>query len=130
MVNYQSLVGRSWEYGSKDCYGLIKDYFKLLGVQLPDYERPENLETCESIFLDQALKVGFKQIELKYRLPNDVLIMRLGTKTPMHAAILLPNERILHQKLKSLSCVEPLRSYYVKSVKAVFRYDAKSHSSR
>jgi len=130
MVNYQSLLGRQWKYGNQDCYGLIKDYFKLLGIQLPEYERPENLETCESIFLDQALKVGFKQIELKHRLPNDVLIMRLGTKTPMHAAILLPNERILHQKLKSLSCVEPLRSYYVKSVKAVFRYDAKSHSSR
>ena len=75
-------------------------------------------------------KKGFKQIELNYRLPNDVLIMRLGTKTPMHAAILLPNEMILHQKLKSLSCVEPLRSYYVKSVEAVFRYDATSHSSR
>ena len=75
-------------------------------------------------------KKGFKQIELNYRLPNDVLIMRLGTKTPMHAAILLPNEMILHQKLKSLSCVEPLRSYYVESVEAVFRYDATGHSSR
>ena len=130
MVNYQSLVGRQWKYGSQDCYGLIKDYFKLLDVQLPEYERPKNLETCQSIFLDQALKVGFKQIELNYRLPNDVLIMRLGTKTPMHAAILLPNEMILHQKLKSLSCVEPLRSYYVESVEAVFRYDATGHSSR
>lgn len=130
MVNYQSLIGRHWEYGSQDCYGLIKDYFKLLGVQLPEYERPENLETCESIFLDQALKVGFKQIKLKYRLPNDVLIMRLGTKTPMHAAILLPNERILHQKMKSLSCVEPLRSYYIENVEAVFRHDATSRSSR
>ena len=130
MVNYQSLVGRQWEYGSQDCYGLIKDYFKLLGVQLPEYERPKNLETCQSIFLDQMPKKGFKQIELNYRLPNDVLIMRLGTKTPMHGAILLPNEMILHQKLKSLSCVEPLRSYYVESVEAVFRYDATSHSSR
>ena len=130
MVNYQSLVGRHWKYGSQDCYGLIKDYFKLLGVQLPEYERPKSLETCESIFLDQMPKKGFKQIELKYRLPNDVLIMRLGTKTPMHAAILLPNERILHQKLKSLSCVEPLRSYYVENVEAVFRHDATSRSSR
>ena len=130
MVNYQSLVGRQWEYGTQDCYGLIKDYFKLLGVQLPEYERPKNLETCQSIFLDQMPKKGFKQIELKYRLPNDVLIMRLGTKTPMHGAILLSNEMILHQKLKSLSCVEPLRSYYVESVEAVFRYDATGHSSR
>lgn len=125
MVNYQALVGRSWKYGSQDCYGLIKDYFKLLGVQLPEYERPKNLETCQSIFLDQMPKKGFKQIELKYRLPNDVLIMRLGTKTPMHAAILVDDQMILHQKQDSLSCVEPLSNYYVRSTHSVFRYAAK-----
>ena len=88
MVNYQSLLGRQWKYGTQDCYGLIKDYYKRLGVFLPEYERPKSLETCESIFLNQAIKVGFKQIFFINRAVNDVLIMKLGTQTAMHAAIL------------------------------------------
>ena len=122
MVNYQSLVGLNWEYGKSDCFGLVRNYFKLLGVELPEYERPKDLQTCESIFLDQLPKKGFQQIQINQRLPNDVLVMRLGTKTAMHAAILLPNEMILHQKQNSLSCVEAYRFYYVERTEAVFRY--------
>jgi len=124
MVNYQSLVGRHWKYEENDCYKLMQDYFSLLGIKLPHYVRPAELETCDSIFLDQMPKQGFGEVPFKRRLPNDVLLMRLGTRTPMHAAILLPNERILHQKQDSLSCVEALNAYYVRRTEAVFRYAA------
>ena len=124
MVDYQSLVGRHWKYGEHDCYTLMKDYFSLLGIKLPHYVRPAELETCDSIFLDQMPKQGFGEVPFNRRLPNDVLLMRLGTRAPMHAAILLPNERILHQKQDSLSCVEALNAYYVRRTEAVFRYAA------
>lgn len=124
MVNYQTLIGRQWEYGKFDCFTLIRDWFGLQGIQLPDFERPDDLQNCESIFLKQALAIGFKQVGYNKRRPGDVLIMNLGTATPMHAAVLLPNERILHQRQDSLSAVEPLRRYYVSSVAAVFRYAA------
>tara|TARA_Y100000033_G_C2744147_1_gene110101 strand:- start:474 stop:854 length:381 start_codon:yes stop_codon:yes gene_type:complete len=124
MVNYQTLIGRQWEYGKFDCFTLIRDWFGLQGIQLPDFERPDDLQNCESIFLKQALAIGFKQVGYSKRRPGDVLIMNLGTATPMHAAVLLPNERILHQRQNSLSAVEPLRRYYVSSVAAVFRYAA------
>ena len=124
MVNYQTLIGRQWEYGKFDCFTLIRDWFGLQGIELPDFERPDDLQNCESIFLKQALAIGFKQVGYSKRRPGDVLIMNLGTATPMHAAVLLPNERILHQRQNSLSAVEPLRRYYVSSVAAVFRYAA------
>lgn len=124
MVNYRSLVGRQWEYGKFDCYTLIRDYCRLRGIVIPDFARPDDLETCQSIFLEQAEAIGFKPVDYKERRPEDILIMRLGTKTPMHAAVLLPNERILHQRQDSLSAVEPLGRYYVSRVAAVFRYDA------
>ena len=124
MVNYQALIGRQWEYGKFDCFTLIRDWFGLQGIELPDFERPDDLQNCESIFLKQALAIGFKQVGYNKRRPGDVLIMNLGTATPMHAAVLLPNERILHQRQDSLSAVEPLRRYYVSSVAAVFRYAA------
>ena len=67
MVNYQSLVGLNWEYGKSDCFGLVRNYFKLLGVELPEYERPKDLQTCDSIFLDQLPKKGFQQIPINQR---------------------------------------------------------------
>ena len=45
MVDYQSLIGREWEYSEFDCYTLMRDYFALLDVKLPRYVRPANLET-------------------------------------------------------------------------------------
>jgi cell wall-associated NlpC family hydrolase len=124
MVDCQSLVGRRWEYGESDCYTLMRDFYGLLGIKLPQYVRPADLETCNSIFLDQMPKQGFGEVPFSRRLPHDVLLMRLGTKTPMHAAILLPNERILHQKQDSLSCIETLNAYYCKKTEHVFRYAA------
>lgn len=124
MVQYQTLIGRQWEYGRHDCFTLVRDWFQLQGVQLPDFARPDDLETCESIFLQQAEAIGFQQVELSNKRPGDVLIMRLGTATPMHAAILLPDQQILHQRQDSLSAVEALGRYYVSRVAAVFRYAA------
>ena len=124
MVNYQALIGRQWEYGKFDCFTLMRDWFKLQGVELPDFERPNDLEKCDSIFLQQMPAHGFHQVDHNRRKPGDVLIMQLGTRTPMHAAILLPDERILHQRQDSLSAVEPFGRYYVPRVAAVFRYAA------
>lgn len=124
MVNYQSLIGRQWNYGVNDCFTLVRDWFGLQGVELPDFARPDDLEACDSIFLQQAEAIGFKQVLMERRKPGDVLIMKLDTRTPMHAAILLPDELILHQRQDSLSAIEPLRRYYVERIAAVFRYAA------
>jgi cell wall-associated NlpC family hydrolase len=122
MADYKSLVGRQWLYGKFDCYTIVRDYYKLLGIIMPDYERPKDLITSDSIFLDQAKNCNFKQIDFEERSKDDVLIMKLGTKNPMHAAIFLGNNTILHQKYESLSCTENYSVYYRRSTKAVFRY--------
>ena len=124
MVNYQSLIGRQWNYGVNDCFTLIRDWFGLQGVELPDFARPDDLEGCDSIFLEQAEAIGFKPVAMERRKPGDILIMKLDTRTPMHAAILLPDELILNQRQDSLSAIEPLRRYYVERIAAVFRYAA------
>ena len=89
---------------------------------MPDYERPKDLITSKSIFLDQAKNCNFKQIDFEERSKDDVLIMKLGTKNPMHAAIFLGDNTILHQKYESLSCTENYSVYYRRNTKAVFRY--------
>jgi len=103
---------------------LVRDYYQLLKIDIPDFPRPENLERTESIFLKYAKSVGFERVLFEDRQRHDVLIMRLGTKNPMHAAIYIGGDRILHQRMNSLSATQPLSSYYRKSVAAVFRHAA------
>lgn len=124
MVNYKSLIGKQWHYGQNDCFSLVREWFSLKGVIIPDFERPADIESCESLFLVEAKACGFFQVEFERRRPGDVVIMRLGTMAPMHAAIVLEDEQILHQRQDSLSAVEPLRQYYVSRVAAVFRHDS------
>ena len=124
MVDYKSLVGRQWEYGKFDCYSIIRDYFALLKINLPDYQRAESFETCKSIFLNDANKLNFNEIDINKRKPNDVLVMKIWTKEPMHGAILLENDMILHQKFESISCSEYYNHYYRKRTVGCFRYAA------
>ena len=124
MVNYKSLVGRQWKYGIFDCYSIVRDYYELLGINLPDYDRPEDVETCESIFLNDANKLNFKKVNINERKPNDVLIMKIWTKEPMHGAVFLKNDMILHQKFESVSCSEYFNHYYRKRTVGCFRYAA------
>ena len=122
MVDYRPLMGRQWEYGKQDCFSLLRDYYQLLGIKIPDFPRPESLERTESIFLKHAKAVGFERVPFEDRKPHDVLIMRLGTKTPMHAAIYVGRDRILHQRMNGISAVEPLRQYYWQRTAAVYRH--------
>lgn len=107
----------------------MQDWFALWGVDLPDFERPVDLQRTDSIFLRHATTLGFKQADFNDRREGDVLIMRLGTRTPMHAAIYLKDDRILHQRMNSISAIEPLTRYYRDRVSAVYRH-ATGHAQR
>tara|TARA_R100000781_G_scaffold114949_1_gene88019 strand:+ start:1791 stop:2015 length:225 start_codon:yes stop_codon:yes gene_type:complete len=72
--------------------------------------------------MKEAPKNNFKLVNFDDRKENDMLIMQLGTNNPMHGAIFLGNNTILHQKYESLSCTENYSVYYRRNTKAVFRY--------
>lgn len=124
MADYRSLIGLPWQYGINDCFSLVRRYYALAGVMLPDFERPKELQTSSSIFLEQAGALGFRETALSDLRAGDVLIMRLGTDAPMHAAIYVGDQQILHQRMNSVSGVEALTRYYRMKTAAVFRYAA------
>ena len=78
----------------------------------------------KSIFLNDANKLNFKEVDINERRPNDVLIMKIWTKEPMHGAVLLKDDMILHQKFESVSCSEYFNHYYRKRTVGCFRYAA------
>tara|TARA_Y100001937_G_scaffold103699_1_gene143041 strand:- start:464 stop:841 length:378 start_codon:yes stop_codon:yes gene_type:complete len=123
MADYQSLIGREWIYGKFDCWSIIMDYYSKKGIKLPDHERPKDLITLDkSMYLERMPQMGFIKIDFDSRKSDDILVMKLGTKTPMHGAIYLLGDRILHQKYESISCIENYNAYYRRNTKAVFRY--------
>ena len=124
MADYQSLIDLEWNDEGRDCYTMVRDYFRLQGVELVDYARPDDLETTPSIYLREAEALGFKRVAFEQRKPGDVAIMKLGTIEPMHAAIFVEPWRILHHMRDRRSGVEWLSSYYVRSIAAVYRYAA------
>lgn len=124
MADYRSLIGLPWQYGINDCFSLVRRYYALAGVMLPDFERPKELQTSSSIFLEQAGALGFRETALSDLRADDVLIMRLGTDAPMHAAIYVGDQQILHQRMNSVSGIETLTRYYRMKTAAVFRYAA------
>ena len=95
-----------------------------MGVELPDFPRPECLEKSHSIFLRHAKQIGFYQTSFADKRFGDVFIMNLGTDHPNHAAIYVGDMRMIHQRQDSLSAETGLASYYIESIAAVFRYGA------
>ena len=124
MVDYRPLIGLPWQYGINDCFSLVRRYYELASVMLPDFERPKSLETSSSIFLEQAGALGFCETSLENMRIGDVLIMCLDTAAPMHAAVYVGDQQILHQRMNSLSGIEALNRYYQMKTAAVFRYAA------
>jgi len=126
MADYQALIGLPWEYGKQDCYTIVRHYFALQGIELPDFSRPDDLELASSVYLREAVTLGFERVSFEQRQVGDVAVMRLGTAEPMHAAVFVEPWRILHHCRDRVSCVDWLHSYYVNSIAAVYRYAARS----
>lgn len=124
MVNYRSLIEIPWEYGVNDCFSLVRQYYALAGVALPDFERPRDIKSSHSLFLEHAGASGFVETTFDDMAVGDMLVMRLGTDAPMHAAIYVGDQQILHQRRNCVSGLEPLNCYYRKRTVAVYRYAA------
>jgi cell wall-associated NlpC family hydrolase len=125
MVDYSTLLGREWCYGVHDCYTLVRDFYQLNNIHLPDFKRPDDLNSCESVFLEQAPSHGFIDVGWGQHRPGDMLVFKIQTASAMHGGIYVGDMQLLHQRMNSLSVVEQLHHYYIKRVCAVFRYGAK-----
>lgn len=125
MADYQSLIGLEWEYGKQDCYTIVRRYFALQHIELPDFPRPNDIENSKSIYLSQASALGFKPVSFEQRQVGDVAIMKLGTAEPMHAAIFVEPWRILHHCQHRVSGVDWVRRYHIESIWAIYRHAAR-----
>lgn len=124
------LLGRSYSFGELDCLQLAMDYYKELGLVLP--ERP--------IYLDNWDKRGEDYFSLEHiteywgfrrvanRQEGDLLIFSVKSSVGNHCGVYIGKDFFIHHAINRLSCRESLYPMWGKFITGIYRYE-KKHST-
>ncbi|WP_434352980.1 C40 family peptidase [Psychrobacter sp. HD31] len=116
------LRGRTFEYGTHDCYGLVEDAYMLCGIQLMKYERKgEAQEIADNAFIANFPKAGFYQVPLDEIQQGDVILTSIRGNAN-HASIYLGDEEVLHHPYGGLSRREGFCEVWHKTMHSVWRH--------
>ncbi|CAG9262235.1 C40 family peptidase [Paraburkholderia caribensis] len=109
------LIGCEFAHGSTDCYGLVRRYYKAaLQIDLPDFVRRHKwwADGQSNLYIDKYAEAGFHDVsDSQYLQVGDVLLMRIASKVPNHAAVYIGDDEILHHMWGQLSRREALPRY-------------------
>lgn len=115
--NYEApLTGRQFSYGVLDCCSLIRDYYsRTLDIHFTCKQGLDNWwDKGENRYLDNYEAQGFINLidsELK---KHDVLLIKLVSSVPNHAAVIIDNDKILHHIHGRLSSIDVYGGYWRK----------------
>ena len=96
----QPLIGRGFRHGVHDCYSLVRDWYRENdGLELPEWPRGWEwwLDGTHNLYRDNFEALGFEQIPVgEATQKGDGLLFAFNYKTPMHAAIVIDRDLLLH----------------------------------
>jgi proteasome lid subunit RPN8/RPN11 len=117
------LIGREFFHGVLDCYTLVRDHYKTIGIELPDYPRENEWWLHgESLYLDNFKAAGFVEVDdLK---PNDGLLMQIASQTPNHAAVYVGDNRIIQHLSCRLSSLDVYGGWFEKVTVKILRHQS------
>lgn len=105
---YEQLLNRPYVEGKDDCYGLVRDYYRMnYGFELPNYARPGDFAHAGlDLITGNLLEEGFRIVEVP--LSNldvgDGLLMQInGSPLVNHVAVYVGNNMILHHLYQGVS---------------------------
>lgn len=117
------LRGRSYVFGTQDCYTLVQDYYSWeLGIELPDFPREDLFwERGEELYLENFAKAGFAPIEEPSQ-KGDLILMSLRSQVVNHGAIwLAEGNDILHHPYNHLSERTVYGGYWAETTRLFIR---------
>lgn len=114
-VDRGPLEGRPYLWGIRDCFNLVKDYYKTQGIYIPDVPRirdrmiyPEG--TWQRRYFSHWIgKCGFEEVERQNRRPGDAFSFAIESLEPDHCGIYLGEARYLHHAIDKSSETDQLR---------------------
>lgn len=97
LPDYEDLLGLPFERGARgpdeyDCYGLIIELHRRLGIELPDFESPGSVEEIAQI-VDRETVERWKRVPL--RTIGSVLTFRVEG-IGAHVGMLIERDRFIH----------------------------------
>ena len=118
------LVGRTFEHGKTDCYTLFKDFYFLAGLDMGEFNRPDEWwHNGQNLYLDNLEGQGFKRLDSQETLQiSDVILMQVGANVPNHAGIYLGEQQVLHHSPKRLSKRDLYDGYWLKHTHSIWRH--------
>lgn len=98
------LLGVPFAHGVHDCYTLIQRYYRhTLDIALPDFAHEEKWwEKGQNLYMENFGKAGFVLAEDPLR-EHDVILMKLASPVPNHAAVYLGNNQVMQHIMNRLS---------------------------
>ena len=119
------LVGRTFEHGKTDCYTLFKDFYFLAGLDMDEFNRPDEWwHNGQNLYLDNLEGQGFKRLDSQETLQiGDVILMQVGANVPNHAGIYLGEQQVLHHSPKRLSKRDLYDGYWLKHTQSIWRHN-------
>jgi proteasome lid subunit RPN8/RPN11 len=90
------LVGRPFRHGVTDCYSIIKDWYEMNGIEIPDFPRKWDWwKKHEDLYSVNFEKAGFKRVEGDPKI-GDVIFFCIASRVVNHAAIYIGGSQIIH----------------------------------
>lgn len=116
----EPLLGRTFNYGTVDCYSLVRDCYMLSGLDLPDFDRGgEWWKDGKNVYIENLTAFGFEQVESP--MLGDIVLMQVQSDVPNHAGIYIGNQYLLHHIENRLSKRDLLGGYYLKHTHSFWR---------
>lgn len=97
---YKHLLGRQFEFGTTDCFSLVRDfYIDNFGIRLPNVARPNEFwRHGMDMYAERYAKHGFEVLDChpsqwQY---GDVILMAVRAELGNHAGVLVENGNFIH----------------------------------
>lgn len=115
-------IGREFVHGVSDCYSIWRDYYKReLGIDMKDYYRGhEWWLKGDNLYMDNFAEAGM--VEVKDLQKHDIILMRVVSPVPNHAAVYLGDNIILHHVMGRISCKDVYGGWWRKITDRILRH--------
>tara|TARA_Y100001951_G_C11294231_1_gene274380 strand:+ start:1751 stop:2464 length:714 start_codon:yes stop_codon:yes gene_type:complete len=121
-----ALKGRVYEFGVRDCFEAVRDWFIDKNIQSP----PRNIN-WEVDWAEQGIDYignyfetwGLKEVKDNSLEYGDVLVFKMFMEVPDHIGVYTGNDNFFHHAVDRLSCEENLWEYWGKYLYKVLRHE-------
>lgn len=124
------LTGRVFQHGTTDCYGLVRDYYrKNLDIVLPNYLREDMWwANGGNLYLENFANAGFIEVVHEPIEEHDVLLMKVMSPVPNHAAVYTGEGEIIHHLYDRLSTKDTLSLFWQRAIFKIVRHRSLKHA--